>query len=105
MAANTLYTITGGRPLHGASYTIGPDHIEIGSFIGLAAVTNGDLTIEGVRPDDLRSTLLGFERLGIRGRFEQDRLVVASGQERRIHPDLGGHVPKLEDGPWPAFSR
>jgi UDP-N-acetylglucosamine 1-carboxyvinyltransferase len=47
--------------------------------------------------------MLGFERLGIRGRFDADRLVIDAGQERRIRPDLGGHVPKLEDGPWPAF--
>jgi UDP-N-acetylglucosamine 1-carboxyvinyltransferase len=100
---SNIYTIEGGRPLGGTSYTIGPDHIEIGSFIGLAAVTNGDVTIEPVRTDDLRSILLGFERLGIRPRVEGNRLSVSAGQERRIRPDLGGHVPKLEDGPWPAF--
>ncbi len=98
-----VYTIDGGRPLHGASYAIGPDHIEIGSFIGLAAVTNGAITIDPVRPEDLRSTLLGFERLGIRPRLDGHRLTVDADQERRVRPDLGGHVPKLEDGPWPAF--
>jgi len=100
---SNIYTIEGGRPLVGAPYTIGPDHIEIGSFIGLAAVTNGDVTIEPVRSEDLRSTILAFERLGIRPRVEGSRLSVNAGQERRIRPDLGGHVPKLEDGPWPAF--
>jgi UDP-N-acetylglucosamine 1-carboxyvinyltransferase len=100
---SNIYTIEGGRPLIGAPYTIGPDHIEIGSFIGLAAVTNGDVTIEPIRSEDLRSTILGFERLGIRPRVEGNRLSVSPGQERRIRPDLGGHVPKLEDGPWPAF--
>jgi UDP-N-acetylglucosamine 1-carboxyvinyltransferase len=100
---SNIYTIEGGRPLTGTTYTIGPDHIEIGSFIGLAAVTNGDVTIEPVRSEDLRSTILGFERLGIRPRVEGTRLSVRPGQERRIRPDLGGHVPKLEDGPWPAF--
>jgi UDP-N-acetylglucosamine 1-carboxyvinyltransferase len=100
---SNIYVIEGGRPLIGASYTIGPDHIEIGSFIGLAAVTNGDVTIEPIRSEDLRSTILGFERLGIRPRVEGNRLSVSPGQERRIRPDLGGHVPKLEDGPWPAF--
>jgi len=102
IGSNT-YVIEGGGPLHGASYTIGPDHIEIGSFIGLAAVTNSALTIDGVRGDDLRSTLLGFERLGIRPRLDGQRLIIDADQERRIRPDLGGHVPKLEDGPWPAF--
>jgi UDP-N-acetylglucosamine 1-carboxyvinyltransferase len=100
---SNIYTIEGGRPLVGTSYTIGPDHIEIGSFIGLAAVTNGDVTIEPIRSEDLRSTILAFERLGIRPRVEGNRLSVSPGQERRIRPDLGGHVPKLEDGPWPAF--
>jgi UDP-N-acetylglucosamine 1-carboxyvinyltransferase len=97
------YTVEGGAPLGGGSYEIGPDHIEIGSFIGLAAVTNGQLVIDGVRPDDLRATLIGFDRLGIRPRLEGNRLTVDRDQERRIRPDLGGHVPKLEDGPWPAF--
>jgi UDP-N-acetylglucosamine 1-carboxyvinyltransferase len=102
IGSNT-YVIDGGQPLHGASYTIGPDHIEIGSFIGLAAVTNSAITIDGVRGDDLRGTLLGFDRLGIRPRLDGQRLIVDADQERRIRPDLGGHVPKLEDGPWPAF--
>ena len=100
---SNVYTIEGGHPLGGAKYAIGPDHIEIGSFIGLAAVTNGEITIDPVRGEDLRSTLLGFERLGIRPVIEGQRLTVAADQERRIRPDLGGHVPKLEDGPWPAF--
>jgi UDP-N-acetylglucosamine 1-carboxyvinyltransferase len=99
-----MYTVEGGRPLRcSAPYVIGPDHIEIGSFIGLAAVTNGEVVIDPVRGDDLRSTLLGFDRLGIRPRVDGTRLIVDGGQERRIRPDLGGHVPKLEDGPWPAF--
>jgi len=102
VGTNTL-TVEGGRPLKGAAFTLGPDHIEIGSFIGLAAVTNGAITIEGVRGDDLRATLLAFERLGVRPRLDGTTLVVDAGQERRIRPDLGGHVPKLEDGPWPAF--
>jgi UDP-N-acetylglucosamine 1-carboxyvinyltransferase len=100
---SNIYTIEGGRPLGPASYAIGPDHIEIGSFIGLAAVTNGEIAIDPVRPDDLRSTLLAFDRLGIRPRIVGTRLIVDADQERRIRPDLGGHVPKLEDGPWPAF--
>jgi UDP-N-acetylglucosamine 1-carboxyvinyltransferase len=61
------------------------------------------VVIDPVRPEDLRSTLLGFERLGIRPRVDGSRLTVSADQERRIRPDLGGHVPKLEDGPWPAF--
>jgi UDP-N-acetylglucosamine 1-carboxyvinyltransferase len=102
IGTNTL-VVEGGRPLTGARFAIGPDHIEIGSFVGLAAVTNSALTIEGVRGEDLRSVLLGFERLGVEPRLDEDRLVVEAGQARRVRADFGGHIPKLEDGPWPAF--
>ena len=105
IGSNTL-TIEGsstGKPLRAAAHTVGPDHIEIGSFIGLAAVTGGAITIDPVNADDLRSTLLAFDRLGVRPRIDGSKLIVDADQERRIRPDLGGHVPKLEDGPWPAF--
>ncbi len=98
-----VLTVRGAKPLAGGAYEVGPDHIEVGSFVGLAAVTNGAITIDPVRGDDLRGTLLAFERLGIHPRLDGTRLVVDADQERRIRPDLGGHVPKLEDGPWPAF--
>ncbi|MGH7539354.1 MAG: UDP-N-acetylglucosamine 1-carboxyvinyltransferase [Gemmatimonadales bacterium] len=104
IGTNTL-TVHGGAGLTAPStaFAIGPDHIEVGSFIGLAAVTNGAIKIEGVRSEDLRATLFAFDRLGVRPRLDGDTLVVARNQERRIRPDLGGHIPKLEDGPWPAF--
>jgi UDP-N-acetylglucosamine 1-carboxyvinyltransferase len=98
-----VLSVEGRQSLSGARLEVGPDHVEIGSFIGLAAVTNGEITIEGVRPDDLRGILLTFDRLGVRPQVEADRLIVLSQQERRVKPDLGGHVPKIEDGPWPAF--
>jgi len=98
-----LLTIQGVPQLRGARLDVGPDHIEVGSFVGLAAVTDGRIVIDGVRPDDLRSTLLQFERLGVRPRLDGARLIVEASQERRVRPDLGGHVPKIEDGPWPAF--
>ncbi len=104
IGTNTLTVDGGGKGrLRAAPYTVGPDHIEIGSFIGLAAVTNGAVTIDGVRADDLRSTLLAFERLGVHPRLDGTKLIVDADQERRVRPDMGGHVPKLEDGPWPAF--
>jgi UDP-N-acetylglucosamine 1-carboxyvinyltransferase len=56
-----------------------------------------------VRAADLRATLFAFDRLGVRPRLDGDTLIVERNQERRIRPDLGGHIPKLEDGPWPAF--
>jgi UDP-N-acetylglucosamine 1-carboxyvinyltransferase len=102
IGTNTL-TIQGGRPLTGGSHTIGPDHIEVGSFIGLAAVTDSELRIEQAGVEHLRSVLMGFDRIGVECRVDGQDLVVPGGQEKRIRDDLGGHVPKLEDQPWPAF--
>jgi UDP-N-acetylglucosamine 1-carboxyvinyltransferase len=78
-------------------------HIEVGSFIAIAAVTKSDLRIQDAGVEHLRSTLLGFERLGISCNKEGNDLVVPAKQTREIEPDLGGHVPKIEDQPWPAF--
>lgn len=96
-------TIEGGKPLHGATHRIGPDHIEVGSFIGLAAATGSELRIADAGIEHLRSTLLGFARLGVSCTIDGPDLVVPAKQERMIQTDLGGHVPKLEDQPWPAF--
>ncbi len=98
-----LLTIHGGAPLTGGTHEIGPDHIEVGSFIGLAAVTRSELRIERAGVEHLRSIRLGFERLGITTRAEGDDLIVPAMQAMEIQSDLGGHVPKLEDQPWPAF--
>ena len=102
IGTNTM-TIHGQRPLGGATHRIGPDHIEVGSFIGLAAVTRSDLRIVRAGVEHLRSVLMGFERLGITCQVDGDDLVVPAEQSRKIREDLGGHVPKLEDQPWPAF--
>jgi UDP-N-acetylglucosamine 1-carboxyvinyltransferase len=96
-------TIHGAQNLGGATHRIGPDHIEVGSFIGLAAVTRSELRIADAGVEYLRSTLLGFERLGIRGVIEGNDLIIPADQERRIQSDLGGHVPTISDQPWPAF--
>jgi UDP-N-acetylglucosamine 1-carboxyvinyltransferase len=96
-------TIEGGRTLGGTTHRIGPDHIEVGSFIGLAAVTSSELRIADAGIEHLRSTLLGFARLGISCKIEGADLVVPAEQQRVIQVDMGGHVPKLEDQPWPAF--
>ena len=100
---SNVYTINGGLPLGGATHAIGPDHIEVGSFIGLAAVTRSELRIAGAGVEHLRSTLMGFDRLGIHCGIDGDDLIVGAEQSRLIRSDLGGHVPKLEDQPWPAF--
>lgn len=102
IGTNTM-TVTGPSTLKGGSHRIGPDHIEVGSFIGLAAVTRSALRIRQAGVEHLRSIRLGFERLGIICTVDGSDLVVPADQPREIRSDLGGHVPKLEDQPWPAF--
>ncbi|WP_209424760.1 UDP-N-acetylglucosamine 1-carboxyvinyltransferase [Pararhodobacter sp. SW119] len=102
VGTNTM-TIHGGGPLKGCSHRIGPDHIEVGSLIGLAAVTQSDLTIKDAGVEHLRSTLMNFARLGIRPEVSGDDLIIRAGQAMKIEPDFGGHIPKIEDQPWPAF--
>ena len=98
-------TIHGGKPLGKSevTHTIGPDHIEVGSFIGLAAVTHSELRIQDAGIEHLRSTRMGFERLGIVCEVDGEDLIVPAKQTLKIQSDLGDHVPKLEDQPWPAF--
>jgi UDP-N-acetylglucosamine 1-carboxyvinyltransferase len=98
-----ILEIEGVDRLGGGSFRIGSDHIEVGSFIGLAAVTRGDILIEDAAVEHLDSTLLGFERLGIRCEVRGEDLHVSADQELEIRMDLGGHIPKIDDGPWPAF--
>jgi UDP-N-acetylglucosamine 1-carboxyvinyltransferase len=95
--------VHGPATLGTANYSIGPDHIEVGSLIGLAAVTRSPLRIMRAGVEHLRSIRMGFERLGIVCEAKGDDLIVPSSQTRKIHDDFGGHVPKLEDQPWPAF--
>ncbi len=102
IGTNTLI-VHGQAVLGAARHAIGPDHIEVGSLIGLAAVTRSPLRIARAGVEHLRSIRIGFERLGIVCEVEGDDLVVPAGQSMRIKDDFGGHVPKLEDQPWPAF--
>ncbi|CAN5644329.1 UDP-N-acetylglucosamine 1-carboxyvinyltransferase [soil metagenome] len=95
--------IDGVKRLQGGTFRITSDHIEVGSFIGLAAVTGGDIVIEDAALEHLDSTLLGFERMGIRCTPQGSDLHVPADQERAIRVDVGGHIPKIDDGPWPAF--
>ncbi|MFW6079280.1 MAG: UDP-N-acetylglucosamine 1-carboxyvinyltransferase [Gemmatimonadota bacterium] len=98
-----ILEIEGVDRLHGGRFRVDSDHIEVGSFIGLAAVTRGELTIEDAALEHLDSTRLAFERLGIRCEARGEDLVVPSNQDLEVRMDLGGHVPKIDDGPWPAF--
>jgi len=100
---SNVLRIHGVERLGGGEWTIGPEHIEVGSFIGLAAVTNSDLTIEAVKPRDMVTILTAFSRLGIEVELGDDWLRVPPHQELVIQNDLGDQVPKIEDGPWPAF--
>jgi len=104
-AGTNCVTIEGGRPLGReiVTHRIGPDHIEVGSFIGLAAVTRSEIRIERAGIEHLRSTRMGFERLGVVCTVDGDDLIVPAKQSLKIQADLGDHVPKLEDQPWPAF--
>jgi UDP-N-acetylglucosamine 1-carboxyvinyltransferase len=100
---SNVLRIRGVESLHGGEWEVGPDHIEAGSFIGLAAITGGDVTIDGVKQADLVSILHAFEKLGVEVELGDDSVRVPPRQELVVRDDLGGHVPKIEDGPWPAF--
>jgi len=100
---SNVLKIQGVRELGGADFAIGPDYMEIGSFIGLTAVTRGELEIEGVEPEDLRPLKVAFGRLGISWTLRDKVLVVPSGQSMRVVADLGGQIPKIDDAPWPGF--
>lgn len=98
-----ILEIEGVERLGGGTFRISSDHIEVGSFIGLAAVTRGEILIEDAAVEHLDSTLLAFDRMGIQCEVRGADLFVAGEQERVIRMDLGGHIPKVDDGPWPAF--
>ncbi|HEY6055632.1 MAG TPA: UDP-N-acetylglucosamine 1-carboxyvinyltransferase, partial [Gaiellaceae bacterium] len=102
IGSNVLY-VTGVERLFGGAYAVAPEHIEVGSFIGMAAVTGGDITIDGIAPDDLWPVLPVLRRLGIEVEVGDDWVRVPPDQELVIVDDLGGAIPKVEDGPWPAF--
>jgi UDP-N-acetylglucosamine 1-carboxyvinyltransferase len=95
--------IEGVRELGGATYRVGADHIETGSFIGLAAVTKSDLTIADAPLEHLDSTLLGFARLGVDCEVRGRDLLVRGASDHVVRQDAFGQVPKVDDGPWPAF--
>ena len=101
---SNVLTIEGVARLHGAEYTLGPDYTEVGSFIGLGAVSRGELRIGPVRLDDLRMIRWVFEkRLNVHLEVEDETIIVPDGQNLRIVPDVGGAIPKIDDAPWPMF--
>jgi UDP-N-acetylglucosamine 1-carboxyvinyltransferase len=100
---SNVMTVHGTGSLRGCTHTIAPDHIEIGSFMALAGVTGGELIIKDTRPEDLRMIRLVFERLGLRSEVHGFDVIVPGNQRLVIRNDAGDHMPKVEDGPWPAF--
>ena len=100
---SNVLRIRGVESLGGGEWRICPDHIEVASFIGLAAVTDGDMLIEDVVPEHMSAIWPGFDRLGISWELNEHSVRVHSSQQLEIKDDIGSQIPKIEDGPWPAF--
>lgn len=96
-------TIEGVARLHSAAYRIGPDYMEVGSLIGLAAATGSGLRIQEARPDQHRMTRIMFGRLGVTWEVEENDIVVPADQALEVQTDFDGAVPKIDDMPWPGF--
>jgi len=102
IATNSL-SIHGVDSLRGGAFAIPSDHIEVGSYIGLAAVTRGELLIEDAVPEHLYAIRLMLEKLGVDVLVEGKNVRVPKDQELRVRYDIGAAVPKIDDGPWPLF--
>ncbi|HYP42379.1 MAG TPA: UDP-N-acetylglucosamine 1-carboxyvinyltransferase [Chloroflexia bacterium] len=102
IGTNTL-AIQGVSRLHRGEHTILSDHMEVGSFIGLAAVTGGELRIRKAVPEHMRMSRLVFKKLGVEVRVDGDDIVVPGGQDLKVAYDVHEAVPKIDDGIWPAF--
>ncbi|HXV43487.1 MAG TPA: UDP-N-acetylglucosamine 1-carboxyvinyltransferase [Anaerolineae bacterium] len=102
ISSNTL-TIEGVKALDGVEFTLGPDYLEIGSFIALSAVTEGEILIKNAAPEHLRMTLMVYERLGIMPEIRGQDLFLPDHQLMVVMPDIGDAIPKIDDAPWPAF--
>jgi UDP-N-acetylglucosamine 1-carboxyvinyltransferase len=102
VGSNVLH-IHGVPELGGGDFRIGPDHIEVASFVGLAAATGGEVVVEDVRPDDLISIVPAFRKLGVHMDVSDSSVRVPAGQQLFVEDDFGGQIPKIESGVWPAF--
>jgi UDP-N-acetylglucosamine 1-carboxyvinyltransferase len=100
---SNILRIRGVKKLSGCDFTIGADFMEVGSFIGLAAVTRGELFIEGIKSADRRPAKIAFGKLGIAWEHEDETLRVPAVQALEVNHDLGGMIPKIDDAPWPGF--
>jgi UDP-N-acetylglucosamine 1-carboxyvinyltransferase len=102
VASNTL-TIEGVAALRGAEFALGPDFMEVGSLIALGAIAGENVLIKNAAPEHMRMTLKVFGRLGVRVDVVGPDLLVPGGDELRVAQDIGGAIPSIDDGPWPAF--
>ena len=102
IGSNTLI-IHGVERLHGGEYLIGADYLEVVSFIGAAAVTDGEIRIKNAGPQYLDMIRLVFRRLGVQWQVEGADILVPRGQSLTIVPDLGGAIPDIKTNVWPAF--
>jgi UDP-N-acetylglucosamine 1-carboxyvinyltransferase len=100
---SNVLTVNGVSRLGGCEHTIGPDHIEIGSFMAIAGVTGGELRIKDTVPDDLRLVRLIFKRIGLHTELDGNDVIVPGGQKLVAQRDVGEYKAKVQDGPWPAF--
>jgi len=100
---SNVMTVQGRDRLGGAEHTVTPDHIEVGSFMALAAATGGEVRIRDAEPADLLMIRRQFGRLGLSSQVEGNDVIVLAGQALRVKADVGDAIPKIEDGPWPAF--
>ncbi len=100
---SNVLTIHGVDRLGGGEFTIGPDHIEVGSYIALAAMTRGELRIRNAAPHHLRMIRHVFSRLGVEVQVDGEDVVVPEEQPLEVVPDIGGAIPSIADAPWPAF--
>ncbi|MBU3917581.1 UDP-N-acetylglucosamine 1-carboxyvinyltransferase [bacterium] len=100
---SNLLTIEGVQALSGCEHTIQADHTEVGSLIGLAAVTNSKITIENPGIDKLGLILPFFERLGVKTKRVGEDLLIPDGQDLIIQSDIDQSIPKIDDAPWPGF--
>ncbi len=104
-AGTNLLCINGrGGPLRGAEHRVCPDHIEIGSFIGLAACCRGEVLIPGVPGAILQPIMTGLGKLGVEIRYRNGDLTIPADQPLEVRPDMSGDIPTIYDGPWPGFS-
>jgi UDP-N-acetylglucosamine 1-carboxyvinyltransferase len=100
---SNVMTVHGRDRLGGAEHSVSPDHIEAASFMALAAATRGELRIRDLEPDDLTQIRRQFGRLGLQTTVEGNDLLVPPDQALEIRDDVGDAIPKIDDGPWPAF--